>query len=155
MSVRSAASIILMAHCMKSFQLKSHRPGTEYPQAHFFILNKGLNSGKPMKSPCPNCFVYLSDCQDQTDQAYWTAYALWKSKTLHAFLRGSVIPFITIGEYKKQFLNTFYQVQACPQKFEKLVQTFKLLEIQEQKIHVSLKMIQTARMAFFRELLSP
>lgn len=108
-----------------------------------------------MKSPCPNCFVYLSDCKDQTDQAYWTAYALWKSKSLHAFLRGSVIPFITIGEYKKQFLTTFYQVHACPEKFEKLVQTFKLLEIQEQKIHVSLKMIQTARMAFFRELLSP
>jgi hypothetical protein len=140
---------------MKSFQLKSHRPGTEYPQAHFFILNKGLNSGKPLKHPCPNCFVYISVFPDYTDQAYWTAYTLWKSKALHPFLRGSVIPFITIGEYKKKFLTTFYQVQGCPEKFEKLVQTFKLLEIQEHKIHVSLKLIQTARMAFLENCSAP
>lgn len=153
--MRSAASIILMALCMSSFQLKSHRPGNHYQQAHFFILNKGLNSGKPLKKPCPNCFVYLCDKPEQIDKAYWTAYALWKSKSLLILLRGSVIPFITIGEYKKQFLSTFKHFQACPEKFEKLVQAFKLLEIQEQKIRVSLEMIQTARMAFFRELLSP
>lgn len=140
---------------MKSFRIKTHRLENTYEQPHFFILNKGLNSGKPLKHPCPNCFVYISDFPDYTDQAYWTAYALWKSKALHPSLRGSVIPFITIGEYKKKFLTTFYQVQGCPEKFEKLVQTFKLLEIQEHKIHVSLKLIETARMAFFRELLSP
>lgn len=53
MSVRSAASIILMACYMKTLLLKTHRPTTTYTKPHFFILNKGLNSGKPLKAPLP------------------------------------------------------------------------------------------------------
>ncbi|MGB0424874.1 MAG: DUF6943 family protein, partial [Flavobacteriales bacterium] len=104
-------------------------------------------------APCPNCFVCLLKKPDLVDQVYWIAYALWKSRQLEMFLRGSVIPFITIGEYRKHFLRTIKAAEEKEQQLEKLIQTFKLLEIQEQKIHVSLKMIETARMAFFRELL--
>ncbi|MAX79811.1 MAG: hypothetical protein CL843_06525 [Crocinitomicaceae bacterium] len=151
--MRSAASIILMACYMKTLLLKTHRPTNTYTQPHFFILNKGLNSGKPLKAPCPNCFVCLLENPDSVDQVYWIAYALWKSRQLEIFLRGSVIPFLTIGEYRKHFLRTIKAAEEKEQQLEKLIQTFKLLEIQEQKIHVSLKMIETARMAFFRELL--
>ncbi len=151
--MRSAASIILMACSMKTLLIKTHRPTTTYTKPHFFILNKGMNSGKPLKASCPNCFVCLLENPDKVDQVYWIAYALWKSRQLEMFLRGSVIPFITIGEYRKHFLRAIRTAEKKESQLEKLIQTLKLLEIQEQKIHVSLRMIETTRMAFFREFL--
>ncbi len=138
---------------MKTLLIKTHRPTTTYKKPHFFILNKGMNSGKPLKAPCPNCFVCLFENPDKADQEYWIAYALWKSRQLEMFLRGSVIPFITIGEYRKHFLESIKAAERDERQLVKLIHTFKLLEIQEQKIHVSLRMIETARMAFFRELI--
>lgn len=44
---------------MKTFVVKTYKAGTEFEKPHFYILNKGLNSGKPLIEPCPNCYVYL------------------------------------------------------------------------------------------------
>lgn len=45
---------------MKTFRIKTHRASLTYSEPHFFILNKGLNSGKPLNNPCPNCFVCIT-----------------------------------------------------------------------------------------------
>jgi len=42
---------------MSNFKMITYRQEGVYKGPHFFILNKGLNSGKPLKKPCPNCFV--------------------------------------------------------------------------------------------------
>ena len=70
---------------------------------HFFILNKGLNSGKPLYEPCPNCFVVIFSNNEDKESYYWLSYSLWKSKFWHQFLVGSVIPFLRIHEFKSEF----------------------------------------------------
>ena len=49
--------LIFKQRVMSNFKMITYRPEGVYKDPHFFILNKGLNSGKPLKKPCPNCFV--------------------------------------------------------------------------------------------------
>ena len=70
---------------MSSFSIKSHRPGVVYNMPHFFILNKGNNSGKPLLSPCPNCFVIQFQSEEEKEQIYWLSYSLWQSKAFYPF----------------------------------------------------------------------
>ena len=153
MSVRSRASIILMACYMKTFRLKTHRPETRYEEPHFFILNKGLNSGKPLNAPCPNCFVCLTLNDEDREFMYWLCFGLWRSKSFHCYLKGSVIPFVTIDETRKLIRQSEAEANTKQQAFEKAIQALRLLEIQEEKIKVSIKMIDTARQAIFHQLM--
>ena len=121
---RSAASKTLMAHCMKSFRIKTHRPESIYQQPHFFILNKGLNSGKPLNQPCPNCFVCLTDNQEDREFLYWLSFGLWKSKAFHYYLKGSLIPFITISEIRRLIQDSSAKAICNTQSFQKAIHPF-------------------------------
>ncbi|MBN7816864.1 hypothetical protein J0A69_15560 [Algoriphagus sp. YJ13C] len=151
--MRSAASKTLMAHCMKSFRIKTHRLESSYQQPHFFILNKGLNSGKPLNNACPNCFVCLTECDEHREFLYWLCFGLWKSKSFHYLLKGSVIPFVTIDESRKLIRESSTKASCKSQAFEKAIQALQLLDTNEQKIKVTLKMIDTARQAIFYDLM--
>lgn len=139
---------------MKTFRIKTHRPTRTYPEPHFFILNKGLNSGKPLDTPCPNCFVCITNNETDRNFMYWLCFGLWKSKSFHYFLKGSVIPFITIGELKKHLEESQFIASQDLKAFQKSIQTLKLLESNEQKLKLTLKMIDTAKKTIFCKLLS-
>jgi hypothetical protein len=81
-------------------KIKCHRPGTTYTQPHYFALNKGENTGKPLNEACPNCFVIIVDTVDQRDALFWLNWGMWQGKAFHPYLTGSVIAFIHIHDYK-------------------------------------------------------
>lgn len=83
------------------FQLKTYRQGMKIQKHSFFILNKGLNSGKPMNEPCPNCFMCSCSTDTEKQKMYWLLFALWQSKEIEYQLIGSVIPFIRIRDLEK------------------------------------------------------
>jgi len=56
--------------------LKSYNRNSEIQNPHFFILNKGNNSGKPLVSPCPNCFVIQFQYEEEKEQVFWLLYSL-------------------------------------------------------------------------------
>jgi hypothetical protein len=56
---------------MRSVQLKTFNKNFNYEGHYFFILNKGLNSGKPLKNACANCFICLADSEEEKEQLYW------------------------------------------------------------------------------------
>ena len=41
----------------KTHKLSTYNPIKEYTGSHFFILTKGINCGKTLENPYPNCFV--------------------------------------------------------------------------------------------------
>lgn len=86
---------------MKNLSIKCHAPGATYPTPHFFVLNKGENSGKPLHEPCPNCFVVHADDAFTKDFLFWLSWGMWQSKLFHPYLYGSVIPYIRITDFKK------------------------------------------------------
>jgi len=91
---------------MFSFQLKSFRSEHQITQPHFFILCKGLNSGKPLSEPCPNCFVCICQSEQEKENLYWILFALWQSRRFHQVLCGSVIPFV-----RKKELSNLIQIR--------------------------------------------
>ncbi|MFC5683262.1 DUF6943 family protein [Flavobacterium sp. GCM10022190] len=65
---------------MPNFIIKTHQKHTAYSGSRIFILNKGMNSGKPSKEPFTNSFVIIFDSNEDCENMYWIAYSLWKSK---------------------------------------------------------------------------
>ena len=76
-----------------NFIVKTHKKDTIYNKPHFFVLNKGMNSGKPQNEPFTNSFVVIFDSEADSENIFWIAYSLWKSKFWHQHLVGSEISF--------------------------------------------------------------
>ena len=138
---------------MCTFIIKSYRPGVVYNMPHFFILNKGNNSGKPLTAPCPNCFVIQFKCEEEKEQIYWLLYSLWQSKAFYPLLRGSVIPFVVLRDVKSCLLDGLNKVAENPTQFEKAVAALRSLEVMEKQYKQNLLLIANAkRMLFYKYL---
>ena len=88
---------------MQCFKIITYSPKNSIPQHSFFILCKGLNSGKPLDKSTANCFVVSCNDGAAREIAYWVCYGLWKSKSIHKYLVGSVIEFLRIGDFRTIF----------------------------------------------------
>ena|ERR1035437_43264 len=136
---------------MCTFIIKSYRQGVVYNMPHFFILNKGNNSGKPLFVPCPNCFVIRFQCEEEKEQIYWLLYSLWQSKAFYPFLRGSVIPFVVLRDVKSCIWDGLNKVGQNPAQFEKAVAALRSLEAMEKQYKQNLLLISNAkRMLFYK-----
>ena len=130
---------------MLKFIIKTHRTGTIYTQPHLFILNKGMNSGKPQKEPFTNSFVIIFENESDFDTINLTAYALWKTKFWHQFLKGSVIPFLSLNDIRKEFSIKVNQEVKDHKEHLKNVQALKLLEQSEKRFNENLNLINDMR----------
>jgi hypothetical protein len=136
---------------MTTLNIKTHKFGREYSKPHFFIQNKGNNSGKPLKNEIPNCFVFLSESEEEKEFYYSLLFALWSSKAFYIFLRGSVIPFIVLHELKNCIRESEVKVNANFQDFQKSISTFRQLEQAEINYKQNLRLIQEAKRLIFRK----
>ena len=138
---------------MCTFILKSYSQKSEIKKPHFFILNKGNNSGKPLPAPCPNCFVIQFQNEIEKEQVYWLMYSLWQSNAFYPFLRGSVIPFVVLRDVKSCLSAALNKVEANPAQFEKAVSALQGLEAMEKQNKQNLLLIsQAKRMLFYKYL---
>ena len=115
----------------------------------FFILNRGMNSGKPLEQPCPNCFTFNAADQAEKDHFYWICFGLWQSKSFHPHLIGSVIPFIRLHELSQVINQASEKALAAPANFQKTVEALKILDRQEKRFHRNLLLITEAKKAIF------
>jgi hypothetical protein len=130
---------------MPNFIIKTHQKDTIYKGNQIFILNKGMNSGKPQKEPFTNSFVIMFPNEKDAETVYWLAYSLWKSNFWHQFLIGSVIPFLRINDFKKDF---DYKVNEMLQEHElhqKQILALKLLEQKEDQLQKNIRLIDEMR----------
>jgi hypothetical protein len=139
---------------MCQFQVKTHREGLEYAPNHFFILSRGLNSGKPLKSSCPNCFVIIANSANDAEKIYWIAYALWQGRNFHQSLVGSVIPFIRKKDLQDMIQSAFQKVEAKPQAVEKTVSSLLQLEQQEANYQKLQKMVKLLKQTLVHQLIN-
>lgn len=130
---------------MTNYIVKTHRKGTIYAKPHVFILNKGLNSGKPQKEPFTNSFVLIFQNEEDCENIYWITFSLWKSKFWHQFLIGSVIPFLRLQEFKKELSPRVATISQDHEQHQKNIQALRLLELKEKKFHENLNLINDLR----------
>ncbi len=119
-------------------------------QPHFFILNKGLNSGKPLEKPCPNCFVITTKNEEEKEFLYWLCWGLWQSKKFHQLLTGSVIPFVRLYEFKLFIMQQAAIAFAEKEQYNKNVKALQQLEQLEKNYKQNLMLIMDAKRAIFQ-----
>lgn len=130
---------------MPNFIVKTHQKDKVYVQPHLFILNKGLNSGKPQKEPFTNSFVVIFQNEDDTENVFWITYSLWKSKFWHRNLVGSVIPFLRKDDFVKEFSAKVKELLSDFEEHRKNVAALKLLELKEKQFHENINLINDLR----------
>ena len=135
---------------MPSFIIKTHQPKTSYKGNQIFILNKGMNSGKPQKEPFTNSFVINFANPEDAETIYWLAYSLWKAHFWHQSLCGSVIPFLRIREFKKEFISKVAEVLQEHELHNTQVQALRLLELQESQFQKNILLINEMRRAILQ-----
>lgn len=130
---------------MPSFIIKTHRVDTIYTKPHLFILNKGMNSGKPQKTPFTNSFVIILQNEEDSESIFFIAYSLWQTKFWHPFLVGSVIPFLRLPDFKNEFIPKASLMMSEHNEHLKNVAALKLLEQQEKQFHQNINLINDLR----------
>jgi len=130
-------------------KITTYNPDQKRTPFAFFILNKGMNSGKPMEHPCPNCFTFNAIDQAEKDHYYWLCFGLWQSKSLHPYLNGSVIPFIHLRDLNQVINQASEKALATPANFLKTVEALKILDQHEKNYYRNLLLIAEAKKAIF------
>jgi hypothetical protein len=130
---------------MQNFIIKTHQKGTIYSKPHLFLLNKGMNSGKPQKEPFTNSFVVIFDLEQDCENLYFVAYSLWQTKFWHQHLVGSVIPFLRIHDFKKEFFVRSKIMMEEHESHVKHIAALKLLELKEKQFHENINLINDMR----------
>ena len=121
-------SRIIKTRVMLKNKVRTYDVQQATPKTAIFILNRGRNAGKPLRQPCPNCFIIYCKDENEVENYYWTFFSLWKSKFFHRFLCGSVIDMLRITDLKKILIE---KVQPNFENFEKneiLIERLKTVE---------------------------
>ena len=132
---------------MPNFIIKTHRKDTIYLKPHLFILNKGMNSGKPQKEQFTNSFVVIFEKEEDCESLFFVAYSLWQTKFWHPFLIGSVIPFLRLPDFKKEFNPQASLMMLEHEQHLKNVAALKLLEKKEKQYKEDIMLINDIRKA--------
>ena len=130
---------------MQNFIIKTHQRGTIYSKPHLFLLNKGMNSGKPQKEPFTNSFVVIFQNEEDCESIYFVAYSLWKTKFWHPYLVGSVIPFLRLPNFSKEFNLKASLMMQEHEEHQKNIAALKLLEKKEKQFHENINLINDLR----------
>jgi hypothetical protein len=132
---------------MLNFIIKTHQKDTVYKGNQIFILNKGMNSGKPQKEPFSNSFVIMFPDEKDAETVYWLAYSLWMSNFWYPYLIGSVIPFLRITDFKKDFDSKVNEMMQDHELHIKQVEALRLLLEKEDQLKQKSFLINEMRRA--------
>jgi len=131
---------------MINFKLHHYQSGT-YKNPHFFILSKGLDTGKPLKEPTHNCFVIELQCTSDCEDMEAICNCLWKDKYWHRFFIGSIVPYIGISEFCKYLALKSCELMDDFEEHKKDVKTLKMLLEKEDKLQENMNLINDLRRA--------
>jgi predicted YcjX-like family ATPase len=134
---------------MLKAKIKTHKLGTQYTQPHFFILNKGNNSGKPLPEYCSNCFVFLADDLNDKEFHFFIFQGLWELRFFQPYITGSVIPFIRLEDLITVVEETLNAVNTGERTFEDLQKTLSQIEEAKTRLQTKLNYLITIRKSIF------
>ncbi|WP_425629399.1 DUF6943 family protein [Cellulophaga lytica] len=135
---------------MSTFELKTHRTGKTYSNPHFFILNKGLNSGKPLSNPCPNCFVVTTSTEKERNTLFHLSMMLQIGGFYAYYLKGSVIPFISIDDCRKTLKNSLKSNCNAEDIMQKHIKAVEVISKKEKELQNVIDKMAVLKVAYIR-----
>jgi hypothetical protein len=116
--------------------MKIHRfnPDTQKTKNTFWIQSHGYHAGRPLREPIPNSW----QIETKNPRAFELCFMLYKSRFLKNHIRGSVIPFIALHEYRKILnkilANPVQTDEEVQKKLKGLTLSTKAIEEQQKKL---------------------
>ncbi len=138
---------------MLRLKIKTHKSGTTYSQPHFFILNKGLNSGKPFRHYVCNSFVFLADNKDERDFYYFMLLGLWELRLFRPYLKGTAIEFVRLGDVIDVLEETFNAVNTGNRSFSDGQKALAQIEALQINLQLQLTHLMQLRKSLFYKYL--
>jgi hypothetical protein len=138
---------------MLYFEMKTHQVGRAYSQPHFFILNKGLNSGKPLSNPCPNCFVVTVETEKVKHTLFHLSMMLQISGFYAFYLKGSVIPFITVDDCRNTLRKGLKSHENCGIELQKHIKVVAIINKKQKELQDALIKLENLKLSFARSLI--
>ncbi len=138
---------------MLKFKIKTHKSGKIYNQPHFFILNKGLNSGKPFRHYVVNSFVFLADDKDERDYYYFMLLGIWELRLLRPYLKGSVIEYVRLGDVIDVLDETLNTVNTGNRSFADVQNSLAQIDALQSNLQLQLSQLMQLRKALFHKYL--
>lgn len=135
---------------MKPYSIKTYRAEDEVKNHTFYILNKGINSGKPLKRACPNCYSFTTESAEDYEFYYWICYGLYISKKFQRELIGSVILYIRIGDAKKLIHDAAQKIYFNQNNYSNKVKILLNIEEKERLILEQTKAIKQLKRAILQ-----
>jgi hypothetical protein len=132
---------------MQQFKIFTYSKHYQATENDVFVLSKGLNAGKPLPAPCPNCFVISCSSKPHANYFDVLCYGLHKAKFFHPLLTGSVIPFLRITDFKHVITSQANAISQNPTAFTEDVEKIKLMEQKEKQMRQLLKSIAELKRA--------
>ena len=136
---------------MKAIQVITHRPGRNYSAHVLFVLSKGLNAGKPLAQPCPNCFAVEFSSAEEACRFRALCLILMQSRVFSQYLKGSVIPFLSIRDFRSIVSRYAELVDNLSAEFSHLVEVLSAIGEQEQRNRSMLNLLSQYRMALIAD----
>ena len=134
-------------------KIKTHSQGKMYNQPHFFILNKGLNSGKPFNHYVCNSFVFLADNKEEKEFYYFLLLGLWELRLFRKHLKGSAIEYIRLGDVIDVIDETLNSVNSGNRSFSDVQNTLAQIEALQINLQKQLDYLMQLRKSLFYKYL--
>jgi hypothetical protein len=135
---------------MLYFEMKTHQVRRTYLKPHFFILNKGLNSGKPLSNPCPNCFVVTAETEEVKNTLFHLSMMLQIGGFYAFYLKGSVIPFITVDDCRNTLIKGLKSTNKSGYEFQKHIKAVKVICKKEKDLQNVIDKMAVLKVAYIR-----
>lgn len=123
-------------------EIKQYKPGII---ADFYIQCKGDHSGRPLKFPIPNCFAVTTDITNLEQ----LVYALYVGRYFEPHIKGSVVPYIRIGD---AFEVIWKGIEQQNGKALEVLKTLEKIERQQVAIKSQLGLIQQLRVGLAQKV---
>ena len=136
---------------MEAICIISYRAGMIFSSNAIFILSKGLNAGKPLAKPCPNCFAVEFRTLEDVERFKSLCQILLQSQVFSQYLKGSIIPFLSIRDFRSIVCRYAELVDNLPAEFSHLVEVLSAIAEQEQKNRSMLSLLSQCRMALIAD----
>jgi len=117
--------------------------GTQQP-ACFYIQNKGLHSGRPLRKPIRNCFAVYTD----DDLLFEKVYSMFIGRLFEPFIGGSVVPFIR----KREVLDVITTSLSVHKDISKELHTIRKIDEALLNIHRQITLYKQMQLALCRKI---
>ncbi|MDV7187939.1 hypothetical protein R3X25_11660 [Lutibacter sp. TH_r2] len=139
---------------MSIFEMKTHRSGRTYAKPHFFILNKGLNSGKPLEKPCPNCFVVILQTDEEKNTLFHLSMMLQIGGFYAYYLKGSVIPFISINDCRNTLKKGLKSNPIANSELKKYIKIVSVIANKEKELQNVIEKLAVLKVSYIQSCIN-